>query len=250
MGMEQIPAGHHPWYGHWWGKLLIGLIVFCSVILVVFVVITLMFWWQIKHGQTPGFGLATGSSFTASFAAPRAVQIDRSRLETTDDPSLGRSGARVTIVEFLDFKCPNCRAAAPIMDKVIADFGTKVHWIVRNFPVESTHPGATQLSELAYCADQQHHFWPMYHVLFDEQDTLPSALDDATIAHLADRSGTNAGALANCLTSDAASQKVQTDYLTGISAGVRGTPTFFVNGEKVEGVVPYAAWDTFLSAVK
>lgn len=248
--MDQLPVGTHPWYGHWWGKILIGLMVFSLVILLVFSAITLMYWWLIQHGEKPDIGTPPASSFTASLAASTVGRVDRSRLETADDPSLGRMGAPVTIVEFIDFKCPNSRAAAPIMDKVVARYGAKVHLIIRDFPVESTHPGATELSELAYCADQEHHFWSMYQVLFNEQDTLPAVLDDATLAHLADRSGTNFDTLKTCLASAAPLQEVQTDYLTGISAGARGTPTFFINGEKVEGVAPLEAWERYLDKVK
>lgn len=241
-----------PWYGHWWGKILIGLMVFSLVILFVFIAITLMFWWQIKHGQKPDLGVPPAGSFSfmASFAASGAAHIDRSRLETADDPSLGRTGAPITVVEFIDLKCPNSRAAAPIMDKVIARYGAKVHLIIRDFPVESTHPGATELSELAYCADQQHRFWPMYQVLFSEQDTLSAALDDTALSRLADRSGTDFATLKTCLATAAPLQEIRADYLTGISAGVRGTPTFFINGQKVEGVIPFETWEKYLEKVK
>lgn len=248
--MGQPLLGVRPWYGHWWGKILIGFMVFSLVILVVFAVITAMYWWQIQHGVKPDIGTPSPGSFTASLASKAGAYVDRARLETTDDPSLGRTGAPVTVVEFVDFKCPNCRAAAPIMDRVIARHGAQVHLIVRDFPVESTHPGATELSELAYCADQGHRFWPMFQVLYNEQDTLPSALDDATLQHLTDQIGADFNTIKTCLASAAAFQEVQTDYLTGISAGVRGTPTFFINGEKIEGVIPFEAWEKYLEKVK
>ncbi len=248
--MGQPLLGTRSWYGHWWGKILIGFIVFSSVILVVFAVITAMYWWQIKHGVKPNIGTPSPGSFTASFAPKSSVRVDRSRLETADDPSLGRAGAPVTVVEFIDFKCPNSRAAAPIMDRVIARYGAKVHLIIRDLPVESTHPGATKLSELAYCAGREQRFWPMYQTLFNEQDTLPDVLDDAALQRLAERTGANFESMKTCLASASAFQEVQTDYLAGISAGVRGTPTFFINGEKIEGAIPFEAWERYLEKVK
>lgn len=249
--MEQLPGGQHPWYGYWWGKLLIGLGIFFLIILTIFVAFTFTYWRQIKNGEKPNLGLPSSGSFTsAGSAVPAVGRVDRARLETTDDPSLGRTGAPVTVVEFIDFKCPNCKAAVPIMDKVIARYGAKVRLIVRDFPVESTHPGATALSELAYCADKEHRFWPVYQALFNEQDSLPNPLGEAALLRLADQTGVGVDTLKTCLATAAPFQEVQADYLAGISAGVRGTPTFFINGEKVEGVIPFEAWDTFLGKVK
>lgn len=248
--MDQLPAGQRPWYGHWWGKILVGLIVFSSVVLIVFAVITLTYWRQIKRGEKPNIGALHAGSFTASFAASAPGRVDRSRLETADDPSLGRAGAPITVVEFIDFKCPNSRAAVSIMDRVIARYGQKVRLIIRDLPVESTHPGTTRLSELAYCAGQERRFWPMYRALFNEQDALPDVLDDATLKRLADQTGADFEAISACLASAAPFQEVREDYLTGISAGARGTPTFFVNGEKVEGVIPFEAWKRYLDKVK
>lgn len=234
------------WYGHWWGKLFLGLLAFFSLIVLGVVVMTAVFWWQIKHGNQPTVGLQGAGSFTASLATDKANRLDRARLETEDDPSIGRAVAPVTIVEFVDFKCPNSLAAAPIMNKVMAQYGTKVRWIVRDFPAESVFPGATKLAEVAYCANQQRRFWPMHQILYDEQNTLSDNLSDSELSQLAERTGANLDDLKTCLATTAPSQEVKADYFAGISAGVRGTPTFFVNGEKVEGVVPFASWENFL----
>jgi len=158
--------------------------------------------------------------------------------------------APVTIVEFADFKCPNCRLAAPILRQVAQKYGNKVKIIFRNFPVESTHPGATRLAEIAYCADRQGRFWPMHDLLYAEQDTLIPVLPRAEVQRLAEKTDLDLKQLWSCLGSPAAAIAVNRDYSDGFGVGLRGTPTWFVNGKKVEGVVPFEVWERYLDNVK
>ena len=234
------------WYHTWWGVVLLSFGFALLLLLVLFVGTTIKYWLELRRGETPAF-LNEAPHFTVSGQA-KSAPVDRIALETINSPALGRYGAPVTIVEFLDFKCPNCQLAATTLHQIDAAYHDKVRIIVRQFPAESIHPGATQLSVLGYCAHQQNKFWPLYDLLFNEQGSLPNPLDDASIKNLADAAGLKTDAFTACLISGAATNSVTRDYLAGISAGVRGTPTYFVNGEKVEGVVPYSAWQKFLDA--
>jgi protein-disulfide isomerase len=168
--MDVIQTKH--WYWRWWGILLI--ILFVIAVAGIAFVGALIFdsVREIKGGRGQalqnkiyaGFTPSTVNTAFGSMTAP-----ERSDLERTDSPYLGNSAAPVVIVEFLDFKCPNCETAAPIMRQVLEKYGSKVKLIVRHFPVETTHPGATRFSEIAYCAQQQGRFWPVLNYFFDHQ---------------------------------------------------------------------------------
>lgn len=241
------------------------------ILLVVFVIMTASFWWKIKHGQGALLEQTFYGKFTTSGAKQGLGRIDRQALETADNPFLGKPGSPLTIVEFADFECPNCKLAAPTIYQLVSRHPDKIKIIVRYFPVESLHPGSSFWSQLAFCANKQGRFWSMHDALFETQDELvssaivspaavsspvavssPTAISPAAsaiVARLAERSGTDVRQLSDCVTSPLAEQKVRKDYLTGIDAGVRGTPTFFVNGVRIEGAVPLAKWEELLQQV-
>ncbi len=249
--MEDSSLSKLRWHHTWWGVTLAGFGALIVVFTITIAATTLRYWWQIKHGQLGVLQQRFGSGFTASLAGGAgASKIDRTKLETSDDPYLGRPGAPTVIVEFADFKCPNCKVSAPILHQVAKKFGAKAKIIIRDFPAESIHPGATILAQVAYCAGQQNHYWQMHDALYENQDILSDTMSVTELASLADKAGIDFNELQKCYTSPEAVQEVKRDYLDGISFGARGTPTFFINGEKVEGTVPFAAWERYLGNVK
>lgn len=204
------------------------------------------YWWQIHSGK--GDDLAKKFAPTAAALPPEdaATTARRLKLETKDDPFFGSAGAKITIVEFIDYKCPVCKEQWPVMEKIIQKYGSKVKIIVRDFPVEYLHPGANQLSLLAACAQEQGLFLPAYNWLFANQETLPASLTSADIGSIAADTGLNAGKLETCINSVAANTEVNQDYATGVEAGAIGTPTYFINGYQTAGNISWEAWNKFL----
>ncbi len=238
------------WYKRWWGILLIIFLVIVFIIIGFVAAVTFSYWRQIKNGGGAlleqevysGFTKATDTSAFGSITAP-----SRSELERSDSPYLGNAAAPIVIVEFLDFRCPNCDTAAPIMRRVLEKYGSKIKYIARHFPVESTHPGASRYAEVGWCAQQQGRFWPVLNYFFDHQTDLSDVLSQSELVAVAAATQLDVGTLTACLTgSSAAKTAVNRDYVDGAKFGVRGTPTFFINGEKVEGVIPEAVWESFL----
>lgn len=236
------------WYQKWWGVSLIGLVGLVSVALIIFLSLTGKYWWDIKHGKGKLLQQTFYGEFQQSVSGSNSVKIDRTKLEAANSPFMGNPNAPITIVAFFDYKCPNSKAAAPILQKLAGKYGYKVKVIIRNFPGESIHPGAAKLSEIASCtyAEQPDQFWGLYSVLFNQQDQLPTTLTDTDIATLANDAGLDYGKLNKCLQVGTGKVKANKDYADGYNAGVSGTPTFFVNGEKVEGVVPFNIWENFV----
>jgi protein-disulfide isomerase len=142
------------------------------------------------------------------------------------DHIMGASHAPVSIVEYGDFECPNCKQAAPALKLLLERFAGRTRIVFRHFPLEEVHPHALAAAHAAECAAGQGRFWPMHDLLFANQEHLKA---------------NNLRAYAEQLQLDMARFTAETDdqvYLQRIRehmdgarrSGVRGTPTFFVNG--------------------
>ena len=232
------------WYQKWWGVVLISIFVVLSVLLVYFAVITGQYYFKIKQGQGAILQKQFYGGFNQSInGAINTTKIKRKEIETNDDPFLGNPGAKLVIVEFVDFKCPNCKKSAITLKKIMDSYSSKVKLILRDFPAESLHPGSNQIAELAFCARQQGRFWDMHDAIFAVQGSLPANLGSSAIKSLSDEAGTDFTKLKDCFNKGLGKAEINKDYTDGIKFGVKGTPTFFVNGQKVEGSVPYSSWE-------
>jgi len=157
---------------------------------------------------------------------------------TNDDPAHGSAGAPVTIVEFGDFECPFCRQAFPIVRQLLAESGDQVYLIYRDFPLRDIHPHAQKAAEAAECAADQGKFWAYHDRLFQNQE----ALTVSDLKRYARQVGLDANVFDQCLDSGRQAAEVEEDFQAGLAAGVQGTPTFFVNGQRIAGVLPLEVW--------
>src|SRR3989338_5141937 len=174
------------WYTRVWGKVIIILGFFVALFFGMVLFTTIRYWCQLRNGLKPAFIQERYSQYTALKTSVAAAKlVDRRQLETSDDPFLGRINAPVVIVAFWDYKCPNCRQAAPILKRVAERYGYGVKVIIRDFPPETLHPGATFLAQVAECAGRQGRYWQMYDVLFSQQDFLPEVLSATDLEQLA-----------------------------------------------------------------
>jgi protein-disulfide isomerase len=146
-------------------------------------------------------------------------------------PTLGKSGARVQVVEFSDFQCPFCRQFAPNLRLIEKQFGDQVEVIYRQYPIPSLHPFAIKAAEASLCAQEQGKFWELHDMMFAEQDRI--AVSD--LKSKARRLGMNGGKFDSCLDTGKYTEQVQRDMAEGVKSGVNGTPAIFVNGIEVPG---------------
>ncbi len=242
--LDNIPPAKLRWHQTWYGLALGGFISLLVVTIVIFAVMVGRYYWLIKQGQ--------GDALSEKFKAQNLTKVDsalfalRQRLELTERPFLGKPDAPVVIVEFLDFKCPFTKETAPILYQIAKEHKDKVKIIIRNFPLESIHPGSEKLSEVAYCAQQQGAFWQMYNLIFEGQDQFSDEIKPEEISALAQNAGLDKIQLNACLSDANTVTAVRADFSDGVYAGVKATPTFFVNGEKFAGVIPFKIWEGFL----
>ncbi|MSP90314.1 MAG: hypothetical protein EXR79_00675 [Myxococcales bacterium] len=151
------------------------------------------------------------------------VQID-----VTGAPRKGDAAANVTVVEFSDFECPYCRVAAPRLEKLRAHYGFVLYY--RYYPLQHAHPNAVGAARAAWAAHQQGKFWELHDLLFANAH----ALEWPAVQAYAKQVGLDAKRFQADVEGDAAAAGVASDMKAGETAGVDGTPTFFVNGRKAE----------------
>lgn len=116
------------------------------------------------------------------------------------------------------------------------EYGDKVTFIFRNFPLTSIHPNARAAAAVAEAAGLQGKYWEMYDMLYEKQNEW-SGLDASQRGNVFNTYATslslNMDEFTTALASKEVNQKISFDLALGKAAGVSATPTFFVNGEKL-----------------
>jgi len=150
------------------------------------------------------------------------------------DWMIGSTTAPVTLIEYSDFQCPACKLYDPILRKLIEDYGDKVSLIYRHFPL-SQHQQAKPTAYAAEAAGRQGKFWEMHDIIFDKQNEWadrPSV--NSKLENYAKGLGLNMEKFKADFSDSAIKTKVEADFKSGIEAEVNATPTFFLNGVKID----------------
>jgi protein-disulfide isomerase len=161
------------------------------------------------------------------------------RANVADAPTLGRSDAPVTIVEFSDYQCPFCRrhsvTTLTSLRNEYIDRG-KLRYVLRDYPLEM-HPYARKAAEAAYCAGERGKYWEMHDALFQNQ----AALAGSQLVEYARAVGVDPAEFERCLSSGRHTARVARGLNDGGQIGVQGTPTFIVGktlpGDTIVGTV-------------
>ena len=147
-----------------------------------------------------------------------------------DDPQIGPVTAPVTVVMFTDFQCPACAGTHPVLKGVLSEYGPKVRFIVRDFPLENIHTNALDAARAANAARAQGKFFEYAEILYRNQE----ALDRTSLIKYATELGLNAKQFELDFNDAKAQSEVKKDQADARSYGVGRTPTIFVNGIKVQ----------------
>lgn len=162
------------------------------------------------------------------------------------DFSKGSSFAPFRLVEFSDYECPACRIFHAGLSEILRDFGDRIHFVHKNYPLDSAynpvmdvpmHPNACFLANAARCAGEQDKFWEMNEAIF----TLPEIDEDSASAEViaaayaaASNLNLDVDALKACIESGRQLEKVRQDIVEGERLGLSGTPSLWLNGRKVK----------------
>lgn len=187
--------------------------------------------------------LEAGAGNPEAAAPQQPAVVD---VSADDDPVKGDKKAPVTIIEFSDYQCPYCARfytdTLPKLEETYIKTG-KAKLIMRDFPL-SFHQFAQKASEAAECADDQGKYWEYHNKLFDNQQ----ALDIASLKKYAKDLSLDTAKFDSCLDTGKYTAEVQKDFQDGQKAGVSGTPSFFVNGNRIVGAQPFPAFEQIIEA--
>lgn len=158
--------------------------------------------------------------------------------------------AQVTLVEFGDYECPACATYNPLVKQLLADLPGQVNFVFRNFPL-SQHANANISSYAAESAGLQGKFWEMHDKLYDSQNDWAQSSDAKSIfLGYAKDLGLNVAKFTEDLDSQKIKDKVSKDEADGNLLNINATPTFYVNGVKVESLPgSYNAFKTIITDV-
>ena len=159
----------------------------------------------------------------------------------------GDKTAKVTLIEYSDFQCPACASYYPILKKVNGDLSAQVRFAYRHFPLLQ-HKNAKLAATVAEASGKQGKFWEMHDIIFQNQSDWSEEKNASVIfAKYAVEIGLNLEQFQSDLDSDEIKAKIESDYKSGIRAGVNSTPSFFLNGKKMENPRNY---DDFKNAIE
>jgi len=139
------------------------------------------------------------------------------------------------LVEYSDFQCPACGVFYPYVEEMLAEFGDDIVFVYRHFPL-SQHIHAQITARAAEAAGRQGAFWDIYNLIFQNQAVWSGLGSDevrVTLIGYAEEIGLDMAQFEIDLDDDALADKVTADYRGGIRNKVNSTPTFFLNGEKL-----------------
>lgn len=147
------------------------------------------------------------------------------------DPVLGPADAKITIIEFSDFRCPHCAEADKKLKEILKTYPKDARLVWKDFPFLPPADLSFQAHEAARCAGEQKKFWEYHDALFVEQNYYSSL----RFLELAESLGLDKAAFTACLQSGKMKPIVRRSFDEGEALGVDGAPYFFVNGERWSG---------------
>jgi protein-disulfide isomerase len=166
-------------------------------------------------------------------------QANLDKLTLKDQPSFGPANAPVTVVEFGDLECPDCKMEAPLLRHNVPEtFPGKVRIVFKNYPLESVHPWARAAAIAGRCVYRQGEpaFWRFYDWMYDTQEQITPENLNAKIVEWAGQNGLNSVDLGRCMDTKATESEVDQSIAEGHALGIHGTPTLFINGRKIGGL--------------
>jgi len=162
-------------------------------------------------------------------------------IDVKNRPFMGSENAKLTVVEFSDFMCPYCAKASKYIKLAGSGNQDKARFVFRHYPLDKScnrklssdvHPGACMLAEGAVCAHEQNKFWAFHDIAFETKGQISRSV----VQDIAARINLDLNPFNGCLDSGRGLKVVKEDIQAAFDAGVRGTPTLFINGRRLGGV--------------
>jgi protein-disulfide isomerase len=146
--------------------------------------------------------------------------------QINQDYSIGPEDASVTIVEYGDFECPNCKQAAPVIKRLLKRFEGRVRFVFRHFPVKERYPHALEVAEAVESAGLQCEFWPMHDLLFEHKGSLRRT----DLRGYAEQLGLDMDRYDDEMRHHVHLPTISYHVHSGQEYGIHSTPAFLING--------------------
>lgn len=147
----------------------------------------------------------------------------------------GAGKKKVTLTEYGDFQCPACKSFYPIVKQIKQDYGDDITFEFKNFPLTQIHPNAFAAHRAAEAAGKQGKFFEMHDLLYENQDTWASSSSATPIFEgFATQLGLNIDQFKSDVASASVADTINADVKAGQQLGANSTPTFAINGKKIE----------------
>jgi len=159
----------------------------------------------------------------------------------------GDSKATVTLTEYSDFQCPACAQFEPVVAELLAKYGSNIRFEYKHFPLIQLHPVALLAAEASEAAAVQNKFWEMHDKLFLNQEVWSkNPVPNKYFNEYAEEIGLDLKLFNKHLRSSLIKDKVQTEYKEALQLGLTSTPSFLLNGQKMN----ITTYQDFIEQVK
>lgn len=185
---------------------------------------------SLRHGKTAKEALAAANASEYAHLIPQKLLDNPVAIPTDHSPSVGPANAPITLVEFSDFQCPYCAAAVPQIKAILKAYPSQARLFFKEYPLDF-HPQAGIAAEAAVAAQKQGKFWAMHDAMYAH----PDRLSRQDLMADAKKLGLNMQQFETDLNSAGVKQIIMRDIKEGDRAGVQGTPTLFINGQRYNG---------------
>lgn len=173
--------------------------------------------------------------------APTTIDVERMKLIQGDGKYfLGTTSPKLTIVEFADYNCPKCHSAFPKIRELGLKYKNDVKIIFRDYPLIAET--SQTLAMAAHCAGEQGRFWSMHDRLFSDTNEK----DKDSLKIIAQQLGLDRNQFNACLDGDRYLSTIKKNISDAQAIGVSGTPTWFFNGTKVVGDIPFVDFENII----
>lgn len=192
---------------------------FIAIVIVVVLGLFGIFYFTKDDAQAPASGGNTSSSAS----------------EEGSNNTIGENKKNVVLLEYGDYQCPACGAYYTVVKQVIEKYKEDIKFQFKNFPLQQIHPNARAASRAAEAAGKQNKFWEMHDLLYEQQSTWKqSTAVNGIFESYAKQLNLNIEQYKKDFASEEVNNIINADFSAGTKAGVNSTPTFFLQGKKIE----------------
>ena len=219
---------------------------FGLIVLSIGVTLGYMFGSQSNRGGGQANAIIPDARYSSADPVETLPATDDSRypVTTDDDPAVGPIDAPITIIEFGDFECPFCKLFHDeVYSALMAAYPDQIRFVFRDYAITAVHPHAQSAAEAANCANEQGKYWEYHDGLYVRQSDLGTEL----YAELSGSLGLDHNKFVECLNLGRYANEVRKDYGDAVNLGIRGTPTFFINGRPLVGAQRLEAFQAVIN---